>query len=101
MSLIVIIGQVDVHPDDASAAADLMRVMMEATIHENGCWHYTYARDLSVQNRFQLSELWESDRALAGHFETDHMASYRAGIAKLRVQKRSVTRYEVTNAVDL
>ena len=101
MSRIVIVGQFDIHPEDASAAAELMRVMMNETIKEQGCHHYAYSRDLSTPHRFQLSELWEDDAMLAAHFRTDHMATYRAGMGKLRVQRRTVKRYEVTNAQDL
>lgn len=101
MSLIVIVGQFDIHPEDASAAAELMRVMMNETIKEQGCHHYAYSRDLSMPNRFQLSELWEDDAALTAHFRADHMATYRAGMSKLRVQKRTVKRYDVTNVKEL
>lgn len=97
MNLIVIVGQFDLHPEDAEAAEELMRVMMNETIKEAGCQHYAYSRDLSTPNRFQLSELWENDDALAAHFSTDHMATYRAGMSKLRVQKRTVNRYDATN----
>lgn len=78
-----------------------MRVMMNETIKESGCHHYAYSRDLSTPNRFQLSELWEDEGALDAHFRTDHMATYRAGMAKLRVQRRTVTRYDVTSAKNL
>ena len=101
MSLIVIVGQFDIHPEDASAAAELMRVMMNETIKEQGCHHYAYSRDLSTPTRFQLSELWEDDTALAAHFRADHMATYRAGMANLRVQRRAVKRYDVTNVKEL
>ena len=101
MSQIVIVGQFDLEPDDAAAAAELMRVMMNATILEQGCLHYAYSRDLSEPNRFQLSELWENDASLSAHFLTDHMATYRAGMSKLRVRSRTVRRYDATNAVDL
>jgi quinol monooxygenase YgiN len=101
MGMIVIIGQFDVHPEDAPAAGELMRVMMNETIKEPGCHQYAYSRDLSTPNRFQLSELWEDEGALAAHFRADHMANYRAGMAKLRVQRRTVKRYDVTNAKDL
>ena len=97
----MIIGQLDLHPEDASAAAELMTVMMNETIKENGCHHYAYARDLSTPNRFQLSELWENDEALAAHFRADHMATYRGGMSKLRVERRTVRRYDVANAKDL
>ena len=101
MSMIVVVGQFDIHPEDTQEAAELMRVMMNATIKEQGCQHYAYSRDLSTPNRFQLSELWEDDDALAAHFRADHMATYRAGISKLRVHTRTVKRYDVTNAKDL
>ena len=101
MSRIVIVGQFDIHPEDAVAAAELMQVMMNETSKEQGCHHYAYSRDLSTPNRFQLSELWEDEAALAAHFRADHMATYRAGISKLRVHRRTIKRYDVTNAKDL
>ncbi len=101
MGLIVILGQFDIHPDDAAAAAELMRVMMNETVKEQGCHHYAYSRDLSTPDRFQLSELWEDDASLAAHFQAPHMATYRAGISKLRVQRRTVTRYDAANAKTL
>jgi quinol monooxygenase YgiN len=101
MNQIVVVGQFDIHPEDASTGADLMRVMMGETMKEQGCHHYAFSRDLSTPNRFQLSELWENDASLAAHFQSDHMRVFRAGMAKLRVQKRTVKRYEATNAQDL
>jgi quinol monooxygenase YgiN len=101
MSQILIVGQFDIHPEDVSAAAELMLVMMTETMKEQGCHHYAYSRDLSSPNRFQLSELWEDDDALAAHFRAEHMATYRGGMSKLRVQKRTVRRYDVSNAKDL
>ncbi len=97
----MIVGQFDLHPEDASAAADLMLVMMNKTLEEKGCRHYAYSRDLSKSNRFQLSELWEDEAALTAHFRTDHMNTYRDGMAKLRVQMRTVKKYDVADVKDL
>jgi quinol monooxygenase YgiN len=101
MSMIVVIGQFDIHPEDAPAAAGLMQMMMNETIKEQGCHHYAYSQDLSTPDRFQLSELWENDDALAAHFRSDHMATYRTGMSRLRVQRRTVKRYDAANAMDL
>lgn len=101
MSLIVVVGQFEVHPDDVEGVAELMRVMMNETVKEHGCHHYAFSRDLSTPHRFQLSELWEDDASLAAHFKTAHMAKYREGLGKLRVQHRSVKRFDVTNTVEL
>jgi quinol monooxygenase YgiN len=101
MPQIVILGQFDIHPEDVPASAELMRVMMNETMKENGCHHYAYSRDLSTPNRFQLSELWEDEAALAAHFKAPHMTVYRAGMSKLRVEARTVRRYDVTNIQSL
>jgi quinol monooxygenase YgiN len=101
MSLIVVLGQIDLHAEDAAAAEALMRVVTEETNKEQGCLHYAYSRDLLVANRFQLSELWESEESLAAHLQTPHTATYRAGIGKLRVVKRSVKKYDAANPRDL
>lgn len=101
MPQIVIVGQFDIHPEDAPAAAELMRVMMNETMKEHGCHHYAYSRDLATPHRFQLSELWEDGPALEAHFRTNHMAAYRAGMSALRVETRTVSRYEVTNVQSL
>ncbi len=101
MSLIAIIGQFDVHSEDVTAVGDLMRTMMNETQKEHGCLHYAFATDLSTPNRFQLSELWESDEALAAHFRTTHMVNFRAGLSSLRIEKRVVKRYDAGNPADL
>lgn len=98
MSQIVIIGQFDVHPEDVDAVADAMRIMMNETVKEAGCHHYAFSRDLSAAHRFQLSELWEDDAALAAHFRAQHMAVFRASLAKLRIEHRTVQRFDATNS---
>lgn len=101
MSLIAIIGQFDVHAEDTSAVGALMRTMMLETQKEQGCIHYAFSSDLASPNRFQLSELWESSTALESHFKTAHMATFRAGLANLRVLQRTVKRYAATEPADL
>lgn len=98
MSLIAIIGQFDVNVEDTTSLADLMRTMMIETQKEKGCLHYAFSKDLATPNRFQLSELWDNDAALEAHFQSPHMASFRAGLAKLHIKQRTVKRYRVTEA---
>jgi quinol monooxygenase YgiN len=101
MSLIAIIGRFDVHPDDTAAVGGLTRTMMDETQKEEGCLHYAFSTDLAIPNRFQLSELWESDETLAAHGQTAHMAMFRAGLAGQRVLERIVKRYKVSDPADL
>lgn len=101
MSLIAIIGQFDVHAEDVIAAGDLMRTMTIETRKEKGCLHYAFSTDLATSNRFQLSELWDSAASLEAHFQSAHMATFRAGLAQLRIRKKTVQRYRATEAGDL
>lgn len=101
MSLIAIIGQFDVHAEDTAAAGDLMRTMTMETQKEKGCLHYAFSTDLARPNRFQLSELWDSEAALEAHFQSAHMAVFRASLTHVRVEQRTVRRYRVTDAADL
>ncbi|HEX4748911.1 MAG TPA: putative quinol monooxygenase [Bryobacteraceae bacterium] len=101
MSLIAVLGQFDVHPEDAEAVGDLMRTMMLETQKEKGCIHYAFATDLTSPNRFQLSELWQSDETLAAHGKTAHMATFREGLTQFRIQQRTVTRYYVSEPAAL
>jgi quinol monooxygenase YgiN len=101
MSLIAVLGQFDVHSEDAQTVGDLMRTMMIETQKEEGCIHYAFATDLTSPSRFQLSELWASDETLAAHGKTAHMATFRAGLAQLRIQQRTVTRYKVNEPAPL
>ncbi len=101
MGLIAIIGQFDVHAEDATAVGELMREMMSETQKEAGCLHYAFSTDLTNPNRFQLSELWESDQALAAHFQSAHMAKFRGGLAAQRIERRVVKRHDASNPADL
>ena len=78
-----------------------MRSMMDETQKESGCRHYAFSADLSAPSRFQLSELWENEEALDAHFRSPHMATFRAGLAQLRIQQRTVKRYDASNPADL
>ena len=99
--MIIVMGHFEIHGGDRAAAADLMRAMMAETVKEAGCVHYAFATDLTEPNRFQLGELWQDDAALAAPFQMPHMATFRGGLAKLRVLKRAVKKYTVANIEDL
>jgi quinol monooxygenase YgiN len=99
--MLIVLGQFDLHPDDVPAAAGLMRTMAAETNQEAGCLLYAFAHDLSTANRIQLSELWQDDASLAAHFQTPHMATFRAGLSQLRVLQRTVKRYAATPSGDL
>ena len=99
--MIVIQGYFDIHAEDFESARALARALAEETVKEDGCIHYAFASDLRQSNRLQLSECWRDEAALARHFQTDHIASFRSAMGGLRLECRVVKRYEVTSVADL
>ena len=47
---------------------------------------------------FFLFEEWESDAALAGHFESEHMRIFQQAIPALLAAPPQIRRYEVGSA---
>jgi|HubBroStandDraft_4_1064222.scaffolds.fasta_scaffold629417_1 quinol monooxygenase YgiN len=91
----------DIHPDDVAAAIALASSMAEETRKERGCLLYAFGQDLAQINRFWLAEEWQNEEALAEHFKTLHMMTFRAGLETLRLAHFSASSYGVTSATVL
>ena len=92
---LVVIGALEVHPDDAAAMAQLAATMAAATRQEAGCLHYAFGHDVEQPGCFRLSEQWRDAAALEEHFTTPHMAAFRRGLSALRLVRRAVTAFTV------
>ena len=99
--MIIVLGQIEFHPDDFAAAKVLAATVTRETVKEDGCMKYAYAADLTHPNRLQLSECWRDDAALAAHLLTPHIQSYREKLKSIRVVSRVVKRYEAGEERDL
>ena len=98
--MVIVLGTVEIHPDDVEAAVAVATALVEATRQEPGCIQYAFGRDIAVPTRFWLSECWRDGEALAAHFTTPHMAAFRVALQGLRVSGLSAQRYEVTGVSD-
>jgi quinol monooxygenase YgiN len=99
--MIIVLGQIQFHPDDFAAAKVLVAALMQETVKEDGCMKYAFAADLTHPSRLQLSECWRDDAALAAHLLTPHIHAYREKLKAIRVVSRVVKRYEATEERDL
>ena len=75
--------------------------MAAATRVEAGCQTYRFASDLDDPNTFLLFEEWDSDEALARHFQTPHMATFREALPGLLAGPPSLKCYEVASATTM
>ena len=99
--MIAIQGHLDIDPADRDAAIALMVAVHDASEAEEGCLTYRFAEELGHPGRFWLIEAWESEEALAAHFKTEHMATFRAGLAGVSVTGRDLFRHDVTKRAPL
>ena len=72
-----------------------MQRMVEASRAENGCVEYGYAEDVLVPGLIHVKELWTDQAALDRHFETAHIAEWRAAWPSLGIGERDLRLYEV------
>lgn len=92
--MIIIEGTVRVPPERIEAARPAMETMIRASRAEDGCLDYAYSLDVLDPGLVRVTERWESREALKAHFDTPHMAAWRAEFAGLGITDRSLRLYE-------
>lgn len=96
--MIVIAGSVAVRPDRREEAVRVARTMAAATRGEAGCQTYRFSADLDDPNTLLIFEEWDSEEALARHFQTPHMATFREALPRLLAGAPALKRYGVASA---
>jgi quinol monooxygenase YgiN len=97
MSLIVA-GTVRVPPENLDGLRPHMVAMMTATRGEDGCEAYSYAEDVAEPGLIHVFEIWRDQPALDAHFQTAHMAAWRAAWPGFGVSDRDLKAYEIAAA---
>lgn len=94
--MIIISGRVAIKAGQRDKAIGVARTMVAATVKEPGCLRYRFYADLDDPDTFFLYEEWESEAALAAHFETTHMAAFQAELPALLGGPLDIRRYAAT-----
>ena len=93
--MIVIAGSVVIRPEQREEATRAALAMACATQGEPGCVAYRFSADLADPNTFLVFEEWESEDALARHFQSEHMRVFRERIPALVAGPPRIQRYTV------
>ncbi len=72
-----------------------MEEMIVASRAENGCLAYSYALDVLDDGLVHVHETWTDRAALDTHFETQHLADWRAKFEKLGITDRNLVSFEI------
>ncbi len=81
--MLIIEGWLHFAPGESDKIAEAARIMVEATHQEEGCLHYSFARDMANPDILRIAERWTDDAALDAHLTSPHMAAFGAGLAQV------------------
>lgn len=94
MSLIIA-GTVRVPAGNFERFQPHMLEMLTASRAEDGCLTYSYAQDVAEPGLIRIFEAWRDQAALNAHFQTEHMARWRAAWPQFGVSDRRIMAYEI------
>jgi quinol monooxygenase YgiN len=92
---LIVAGTVRVPPESLDGLRPHMAAMMAASQAEDGCFDYNYAEDVTQLGLIHVFERWRDQGALDAHFQTSHMAAWRAVWPSFGVSERKLFAYEV------
>ena len=93
--MLLIVGTIRLPPERLSDARPIMRATVESSRAEDGCVEYGYAEDVLDPGLIHVKEVWRDQAALDQHFESDHIADWRASWPGLGIKDRDLRVYEV------
>lgn len=93
--MIVVSGEIRLAPESVEAGVAAANKMAAATRDEKGCVTYGFWRSTEDEGLFRVFEEWESEEALARHFQTPHMADFGKALGALDVVSMDVKKYGV------
>jgi quinol monooxygenase YgiN len=99
--MIVIAGTIRIRPERRDDAVRAALEMAEATRAEAGCLAYRFFADLADPALFFVFEEWESEDALARHFQSAHMKVFQRRVPDLVAGPPAIKRYAVASATPM
>jgi quinol monooxygenase YgiN len=93
--MILIVGTVRLPAGLLDAARPSMASMIEASRAEAGCLEYSYAEDVLDHGLIHVKERWIDWEALHEHFNSAHLANWRATWRSIGIRERNLCLYEV------
>jgi quinol monooxygenase YgiN len=94
---IIIAGTVRAPPENLEQFKPHMLAMLTASRAEDGCITYSYAEDVAEPGLIRVFEAWRDQAALDAHFQTPHMAAWRAQWPAFGVSDRKLFAYETAS----
>ena len=92
---IIISGTVDLPPDRLEEALAAAKPLIEGALTEPGCQDYDWCPDPLHPGRLRVFERWESEAALAAHFQAEWYLRMRETLGSFGLLGASTAKYRV------
>ena len=97
--MLLIVGTVRLPANRLDSARAIMAGMIAASRAEKGCLEYSYAEDVLDRGPLHITERWKDRTALDRHFNSAHLAEWRAAWPSIGIGERNLRLYEVGEAL--
>ena len=91
--MIFVQGWIKVSDKDLETAVIAASAMVLETKKEQGCLHYSFAKDIDEPSLIHISERWDTEESLNAHFQTPHMSAFNIAISELTIEAMDVRLY--------
>jgi quinol monooxygenase YgiN len=96
---VVVAGSLVLRPGAFESLKPHMLAMIDASRAEAGCLAYAYAVDIGNPLIVRVHEEWIDRAALERHFETPHLKTWRAALARIGIESRELTSWTASAPV--
>lgn len=86
--MLYVIATLTVRPEKRADFLENARVVIAATLREEGCLHYDLMSSITEPNIFAFVERWTSREALEGHFRAPHSLTWRSQCEDYVLERR-------------
>ena len=93
--MIVVMGHAKMGAGELDRLTDAMNTQTAATNAEDGCFGYSFARDVSDPDRLVVSERWRDQAAIDAHFASPHMAAFNKVLGSAKVLELDIKSYDL------
>ena len=81
--MLLIQGWLKLATGEFDKVADEARAMVAATNAEDGCIHYSFARDIGDPDLIHIAERWRDADALGAHGKSAHMRTFNQAMGSV------------------
>lgn len=99
--MLIVTGLVEIAVENMEAAEKAIQSMVRETQQETGCITYEICAVVGAKGRFRVYEEWQDQAALEAHFESPHMAEFRATLGDIGVLSSNIYKIEDAEKVPL